>query len=169
MRHIIWIFIVGAFLITGCNNDAEEPVNQTELDLIGEWTAKEISVLAMVNGEPMIQWIQEELGLTDVEALLFEELFLQELADGLSGTITFNADKSYSLKFGDDPEEIGTWLLSNNNQTLTLTSDDTMELEVITLTASTLKIGFEEMESGDLNDDGTDDELVINLELTLEK
>ena len=169
MRNFIWIFITGVVLISGCNND--EPEDQAKLDLIGTWTATEVSVGITVNGTPLLQWIQDALDLSDTEAQGFAELFIQELASSLSGTATFNADNSYSLQLGNDPVENGTWLLSNNNQILILTqsNNETSELEVITLNATTLKLGFEETETDDLDDDGTDDELVLNLSLTFEK
>ena len=170
MRNLIWIFFLGAFLISGCNQD-DEAVDHAELNILGEWTAEEVSVGATVNGVSMQLWAQDAMQLSDTQAEAFVEEFVYELKSGLTGTITFNEDKTYTLKFGDDPEENGTWLLTG--ETLTLTEhdsdDDAMELDVITLTETTLTVSIEETESEDMNDDGTADELVITIELTFIK
>ncbi len=170
MRNLIWIFFLGAFLISGCNQD-DEAVSQAELKILGEWTAAEVSVGATINGVSMLQWAQDAMQLSDTQAQAFVEEFVQELASDLTGTITFNEDKTYTLKFGDDPEENGTWLLTGETLTLTETgsNDDAMELEVITLTETTLTLAVEETESEDMDDDGTMDELVINIEITFNK
>ncbi len=170
MRNLIWLFIFGTFLITGCNND-DEPVNNGAIDLVGEWTATNVSVSMTVDGTPLAQWLQEAMDLSDAEAQEYADLFAEEMS-GMTGTITFNEDNTYTAHFGDDPEESGTWEFINNNQTLILTEgddDSPMELNVITLTETTLKVGIEEVESEDMNDDGTKEDLVINMELTFEK
>ena len=161
---------MGVILFTGCDKD-EEPVVQAKIDLVGEWTASEVSASAIINSVPMIQYVQEALDLSAAEAELFADEFLHELTSGLSGTITFSAENTYTAHFGNEPAEEGTWLMSNDAKTITLTESDgeTMELEVITLSATTLTVKVEEIESEDMNDDGTVDELVISLELTFVK
>ena len=173
MRNYMWL-LMGVILFTACDKD-EEPIVQAKLDLVGEWTASEVSATATVNDVPYIQYVQEAFDLTEAQAEEYANEFLHELSSGLTGTISFSAENTYHAQFGNEPGEEGTWLMSNDAKTITLTESDgdvdgeAMELEVITLSATTLVVVLEEFEFEDMNDNGTDDELVISLELTFVK
>jgi len=170
MRNFIWIFIVSTVLISGCSKD-DEPVNQAELDLVGEWTAKEFSLGLTINGTPFLEWLEEETDLSESEIELFVDLLIEGFSAELSGTIEFFGDHTFLSQFGSDPEESGTWLLTNNNETLTITNsnNESSIWIVITLTSTTLMVGLEETDSDDLDGDGTDEDIVTSIELTFEK
>lgn len=175
MKHIknhSWIIIFfSAILISGCSDD-DNPISQAESDLIGIWTGKSFSLDMRVDGTPILQWYQEELGLTDTDAQQFIEVIVEGLAEGFSGTIEFKADGTFASNFGGDPKETGTWLLTDNDKKLTITdtSDNSSTVyDIITLNSTTLTIRFSETDSQDLDGDGTNENITMTFELTLEK
>ncbi len=169
MRNILWILMVATVLISGCNND--DDVNQAEQDLLGTWTSKEISAEMSIDGKSIIQWFADESGLPESEIEKIIQDLLDENASGLSGTLEFKPDNTYSADFFGSPKETGTWQLANNSETLILTSSDnsSTEMDVVSLSATMLILGFEEMDSNDLNGDGTDENLLLKIKWTLEK
>lgn len=167
-----WVFIFSsAILISACSDD-DNPVSQAESDLIGVWTGKSFSLDMKVNDTPVLQWYQEELGLTDTEAQQIIELIVEGLADGFSGTIEFKADHTFVSNFGGEPEETGTWQLTDSDKKLTITDtsdNSTTVFDIVTLNSTTLTVRFGETDSGDLDGDGTDENITLTFELTFEK
>jgi len=166
----ISFFMLLIFLFNACNKD-DEPLSETYLNLIGKWSASQLSFNVQINNIPLIQYYKDELGLTDSEAQVLVELFGQTLASGFVGTIEFKNDNTYIADFGGDNEN-GTWELVNSDQQINLTeagSTETQEIEIKSVTETTLVIAFDEMDTEDLDGDGTVEELSISLELTLER
>ena len=153
--------ILSVLFISSCKDD--EGLDQTSLDLIGVWeTEDEVQLSVSVTG-----LTQEEL----TEYQEFINLFLTAFAQGFFGTIEFKDDLSYTSTFGGETQT-GTWVVLNDGEILILSETgetEDIELEIISLTSSTVIIGFQEIESDDLNGDGSEDDITIDVELTLNK
>ncbi len=157
-------------LFNACNKD-EEPLSETYLNLIGTWSSTEIKYGVLIDNVSITQYFIDELGYTEAEAEAAVVLFGQALASGFVGTLEFKNDNTYIAKFGGDTVN-GTWELVNSDQQINLKEDgfpEVQEVEIKSVTETTLVVAFDEMTSDDLDGDGTDEELSINLELTLDK
>ncbi len=159
-----------SILIIGCNKDENE--NQAEIDLIGMWTTTASSLDLRINDTPILQWYEEELDLSGSEVEDFVEGLIEAFTKELSGSIEYFPDYTYLSNFGSLPTGTGSWELSNNNQTLTITNNGNYEstvMDVVILNSTTLIVSFERNDSEDLDHDGTDEDLSLKIELTFEK
>jgi hypothetical protein len=170
IKKLFWVLTATALLgISACSDDDE---NFSESDIIGIWTITSASADASVGSMSLVDYLVENLGLSQLEAQALETAFSQGFANGFDGTVEMKADNTYIAEFGDDPTETGTWELLEGGTVLRLleTGEDTPTvLDVVSLTSSTMVLEFSETESDDLNFDGTDEELTILIEMTLQK
>ena len=146
--------------------------NQSEIDLIGEWTTTGSALDLKINDTQILQWYQEELGLSGKEVEDFVEGLMASFKAELSGSIEYYADYTYLSKFGSLPAGTGTWQLTNSNQTLTITNNGNYKstvMDVVILNSTTLIVSFERNDSEDLDHDGTEEDLSLKIELTFEK
>jgi len=161
-KLFLMIMVFGMLFISSCGDD-DEGLDQTSLDLIGVWeTADEVQFEVLITG-----LTPEEL----TEFQDFINLYLTGYAQGFFGTIEFKDDLSYTSSFGGETQT-GTWQVLNEGENLVLSETgevEDIELVIKSLTSSTLVLSFQETESEDLNGDGTDDEITIDIELTLNK
>lgn len=150
-----------------CNNDDDDP--KASNDLIGTWTVESSSIEMIIGDKSITEFLMEMLSISQAEAELFADLYLEDYGD-FDGTITFKDDNTYVADFGDGVDT-GTWKLSADGKTLTLdqgTADET-DVQVITLSSVKLEIEISESSMEDIDDDGIDDEVSVNISLTLKK
>ena len=109
------------------------------------------------------------LAISEEEAELFAVQYLEGYGD-LTGTITFMDDKTYEADLGDGVDT-GTWNLSSDGKILTLDpgTDDEATVKVITLSSVKLEIEISDSSMEDFDGDGIDDEVSVNIMLTLKK
>ncbi|MEQ9425965.1 MAG: lipocalin family protein [Cyclobacteriaceae bacterium] len=167
INYFLMLFLLPVMIISvaSCGGDDDDDDDSDSDDLIGIWTVSDAALEITIDGEDFIQWFIDNLGITEAEA----EVELEDFSFDVTGTITFNADGTYSSNFSGDSES-GTWALVGSTLTLTEageTSGD--QLQVVSLNSSTLVLGFDESDFDDFDDDGTDEALVISLELTFTK
>ncbi len=162
MRNIIWIFIIGSVLISGCNKD-DEGLDQTSLKLIGVWET--------VGG---VQLNVSITNLTNEELSEYEEdvnAYLNAFVQKFFGTFEFKANLTYTSTLGSNTET-GTWAVINEETTILLTetgTTETTQIEIVSLNATTLVIGLEELDTSDFNNDGTEEEITLQVEVTFDK
>lgn len=171
-KKLLWILAIPAMVIlfTACNDD-EGATPDPAADLYGEWLSSEILVSFSIDGQGMLTYLVDELDWSEAEAQEFVDAILQELSQGFSGSIEFRTDKTYTADFGDGPET-GTWTLSEDKTLITLTQtgdSDPDEIDVVSLNATTLVVGFEEIFEEDLDEDGTNEIIDLGIELTFLK
>ena len=156
------LMVFGILFISSCGDD-DEGLDQTSLNLIGVWESEdEVALSVSITG-----LTQEELA----EYEEFINFFLQAFAQGFFGTIEFKDDLSYTSSFGGEAQT-GTWEVLSDGETLIIRETgetEETEVEIISLTSTTVVFGFQEIETDDLNGDGSDDELIIDVELTMNK
>jgi hypothetical protein len=161
-KLFLMTMILAVLFISSCGDD-DEGLDQTSLDLIGVWQSDdEVSLSVGITG------------LTQEEIDVYEDfigLFLNAFAQGFFGTIEFKDDLSYTSSFGGEAQT-GTWEVLSDGETLIIRENgetEETEVEIISLTSTTVVFGFQEIETDDLNEDGIDDEIIIDVELTMNK
>ena len=153
--------VLSILFISSCGDDDE--LDPTSQQLIGVWET-----------EDQLRFQVSVEGLTQEELVEYEEvinLLLQAYAQGFFGTVEFKSDLTYTASFGGTAET-GTWQVVDEGSAIILTETgetEETELEIVSLTSSTLVVSFQEVEMNDINGDGSDDTFTINIELTLNK
>jgi hypothetical protein len=164
IKSFIVILFAGV-LISSCKKD-EDPQD----DLIGTWTTGISTINAKVGDLAMNQYFIDSLGLSASDAQVYTSLFNITVQQSYAGTVTFNANGTYSATFGGDADT-GTWVLSSDKKQLTLDSnlDPPIVLNVVRLTANELVLSWNETASEDINEDGVPEVISADVEMTLTK
>ncbi len=159
VRNILLIAVL-FFVLSNCTKDKENY-------LIGTWTIAEYSVDVTVNGTDIIEYLMQEMGMSQNQAELYASFYT---ASVMSGTIEFHDDGSFEANTNGDIYN-GTWELSSDNSQLIFDAgtDDEQIMDVESLKRKEMILSFSETDSYDINGDDTDDNLVVDARLTLEK
>ena len=163
----IFIIILCAYFIAGCS-DNESP----EQMIIGKWTTVEFQAGILVEGVPVIHWYMEKHEATEAEAIDFANTIISEVENNLKGTMEFNKNHTYNINFGEESEEIGTWMLVDENKKLSFTNsknNESNESDIKALSSTTLILAFSDTSRGDVDQDRRNEDLFISIELTLKK
>lgn len=163
------LLIVSSMLFfVGCS-DKETQGDDAAATIVGTWTYESSDLLVLVNSKDIVQYFIEVFQLTEVEAQEFADLFEEGIDEFAGGTFTFNANGSFTVMAGSETST-GTWSVSEDGKTLTVVEDEgTTSLEIKTLTSTHLSLYLNETETDDLDQDGTDDTIQIELTLNLTK
>ncbi len=165
---LIWL---GVTNMIGCGDDDDGAETFLEADLVGTWELSSVELDYAIGDRTLVQFLRDELGISEVAALLLIEGFEQQLSDGFEtgGTITFDADNTYEADLDGDMET-GSWSLAANGVTIMLDPDNSpedVELTITTLTDTRLIMVLNEMEEFDADSDGQADEISIEATLDL--
>ena len=100
------------------------------------------------------------------EAQTYANMVNTMAAQGFTGTLQIKSDGTYTATFGGETDT-GTWSLSEDGKTLTVDSntDDPQTIKVAELTSNKLSLQMTETENADLNEDGTDETMTMNITL----
>jgi len=157
--------------LTSCEKDEGEKASS---DLIGTWTIQESSMDVTIDGVDLVAYLMTALGIPEAQAKVFADLFLAS-EGGMSptGTITIKDDNTYTANM-DGEVENGTWAVSSDGKTLTISGTDEYGpysdvLTIVSLSSSQLVLTITEDSEEDLDDDGVDETLDIVITLTLTK
>ena len=172
--NLKFLFLFGILIsfvtLIGCNNDDENPDNPISAELVGLWTISDSNVDVSILGMSIIDYLVNVGGLSEVEAQAFATLFETLLTTNFSGTIEFKANNTYITNIGGETDD-GTWSLNSAGDKVTLDAGtaDEQVIDIISLTANTLIVGFDQTEFEDLDDDPMtpDVEISLSIELTL--
>jgi hypothetical protein len=164
------LFFATVLLLGSCVEENEPAASA----IVGTWNYDSYQLDVSVNGQDLITYLVQVMGLTQQEAQFAQSLFTSSLFDEseLDGTtFTFNPDGTYSVKNDGVEEDSGTYQVQNNNTALILNSSDGTEEEFVieTLTNSRLIISFEDSFEEDIDEDGTLEDIGLDFELTLVK
>jgi len=161
----LFVILFAGILITSCEKDKDDPAD----NLIGTWTAESSDVDATVGGKTMAQYFTD-LGYSAGDAQLLANLFSLTVQQNFTGTITFNADKTYTSNLGGQ-SDTGTWNISADNKQLTIDSstEPAVVLNIETLTANELQVNWTETGQEDINDDNVAETITVNISLTFNK
>ena len=156
---VILMFLTLAFFYS-CEKDEGETVSS---DLIGTWTVKESSVDVTVGGVDLVTYLMTAFEVSEEEARNFADLFLgDEGGMAPTGTVTIKDDNTYTSNI-DGVKESGTWAVSSDGKTLTISGTDEYgpysdDLTIVSMSSSQLVLSFtEDSEEVDLDDDNVDE------------
>jgi len=162
------LFCLIMCMFVSCNNDDEEP-SPADL-LVGKWTISSTTMDLAFDNKNLVQYLVDELGLSQLEATAFNDMLEDALLEFFVGTIDFKQDHTYTINMGGETDS-GTWSLSADGQTLTLDADtiDETEAMIISLNSSTLAIEMTQHAEEDLDEDGITEQLIMKISMTLNK
>ena len=152
---IIRLFIITLFVgFTGCNkdDDGDNSSNLTTSELlIGTWSVTDYDLEVLIGSQSLIDYLIEVEGLSEA-----------------TGTLTLKSDNTYVSDFGEEGSTSGTWSLSQDEKTLTLTEGtDTIVLAIVSITSKTLKATISEASPEDLDGDPATPDVIISVDITL--
>ena len=149
-------------LFTGCGDDDDD---SDQDDLIGTWQLSSANTQITIDGQDLIEWLADQLGISEDEAEDLSDQFSEVFeVEDFEETLTFNVDGTVESE-SDGDTEAGEWMLSGD--TLTITIDgDSASFEVVTLNSSTLVLQINDTQNQDLDGDGSPEELVTSVEFT---
>ena len=160
-RLLVMLFVL---LSWACSNDDDVVEITTAEKLIGTWTTSDVNVAASVGGQSITDYLVDVVGLSPTEAAAQNAIFEALLVSELTGSLTFNADNTYTTNFGGDTGG-GTWSLSSDEKTLTLVDGtETVVVTIVSITGSLLNASITDTINEDLdNDPGTPEVAILVL------
>jgi hypothetical protein len=167
-KYGVLLMIPCLLLLTGCNKDEEDEI--TTSNIIGKWTISAVTFDIKIGEVSLIDYLIDQLGLTEEEADLYRSLIDSELDSEFEGTIEFKSNQTFNIDIGGE-SDTGTWELSSDNKTLILdegTEDETIA-EVKILTSTQLHLVFTTNEYLDFDEDGTEDVMSVVVDMQLVK
>jgi hypothetical protein len=163
---VLAIFVLAA----ACSEDGGEDLSP---QLVGTWSIDDVNMNVEVEGIPIDEYLKNG-GLTETQINELEDYY-QSLIDNQTdeGDIEFKADYTYSADFGSGPET-GSWSYDTKTGDLILmpadnVADSSSDWRVLSLTDALLVVSQTQVESDDVNDDGTDEKISIETEMRLVK
>lgn len=163
IKNLILMGLV-VFILSACEKDKDSDTNAN--NIIGIWTITSSTFDATINGESIVQYLMEALGLDQTQAEAMASLFISPF----TGTIDIKSDGTYTSVIEGETES-GTWELSSDNKKLTLdagTPDESV-MDVVVLTSSNLEVSYSETSMEDMDEDGTPETMIIEIDLKLTK
>lgn len=164
LKGIILVLFTG-LMFTSCSKDSNP-----EEDILGIWNVEGVDFDATIGTKSLLQYYMDEFSMTEPQAQVVMAAFGAALAQQFTGTIEIKADNTYTATMGDN-SDTGTWSLSSDNKKLTLDSevDETVVLDIISLTSASAVLGMTEDISEDLNADEVPEDISVTVEMTLGK
>ncbi len=132
--------------------------------IVGSWTITETTMDMTIDGVSWIDYMVNELGWT-AETAEIEWTEMQSETD-MEGTVEFKDGGVFTSAFEDEDPESGSWTLDHEKLTINVEGDDTMVFEVITLSESKLVIKLTEIDSDDMDQDGTEEAVEMIMHMT---
>lgn len=158
--QIVLVVLIASLAVTSCKKDSDSTVTLAG----GTWTAGIPTFTAMVGTKTLTQYYTDVMLLNATEAAQYTALANLALMQTFTGTIQFKSDNTYTSNLGGTTDS-GTWSLSADGKKLTIDSntDAPQTLDVTVLTSNKLTVSLTDNTSEDLNGDGTDEIVSINV------
>ena len=133
-----FVLVLLVIFSTSCGDDDGDGEEANVIDLlIGTWTTDQIvSVTTSVDGQSILDYLVNEVGMSPTDAAVREALIQSALEQEVTGTLTINADNTYESMFAGGMDS-GTWSLSADETTLTMfEGPDTIIITINSITAT---------------------------------
>jgi hypothetical protein len=162
LKNLALVIVIG-LVLSGCSKKD----SATTDNLVGTWTAGEVTFDAKVGDMTLTQYFTDVAGYTATEAAQYTALFNAFLQQSFVGTLQIKSDGTYTATLGGSGDS-GTWSLSDDGKTLTInsSSDVPMDVEIVELTSNTLKVRMTGTQSEDLNGDDVNETITISADIT---
>lgn len=154
------LFSTAFIFITGCEKDDPDGF----ASIIGTWTSSETIIDVTIDGISFVDYLVDQMGMSSETA----DAFLAEMFDNstVTGSVEFKEDGIFTSDWEGNEPELGAWTLEGDVLTITVDgSTEEMVFKVLTLTASQLTIENSMTESEDMNQDGTEEEMIIKSQM----
>jgi hypothetical protein len=164
LRSFFLVLITGLILSSCSKNDTKtDPI-------VGTWTTGTSTFSVMVGDKTLTQYFVDVMGLSQADAESNAALLETFMKLAFTGTITFKSNNTYTSNLGGTADS-GTWSLNTDQTILTLVSstEGPMVYTVSELTSSKLHVQVSGTTPYDLNSDGTDEILSIDVDIDLTK
>lgn len=164
----ILLMVSGMLFFASCeDNDDDNPGSDSPM--VGTWQHDTTAIEILIDGQDILDYLIETLELSEALAEEMKNGYYETMNEFEGTSWTFASD--FTFKFvSPEGNETGTWSLSSDQKTLTLSSDgETDTIQVKSLTASKMELFIAEEVEEDMNGDEEWELLSIDLTLTLQK
>lgn len=158
-------FAVVAALIFFVSCDREKTSVKDD-DIIGVWTIASVDYNITVDGVDIIEYVMELFGISQSQAEAFKEMYTYDM----TGTFEFKADGTYFVDY-EDGEDSGTWSLISGGEAILFDDGTIYEINanVVSYKSDRLELNYTEKEYEDMNEDGTDEEILSKITMVMTK
>ena len=128
------LFVFAVLFLVSCGGDEPKP----SLNLVGKWTIESTTADLEVNDKPLKDYLIST-GQTAAQAQAAVDDIMEQIGpiDQLEANFEFKSDGSLTIVStdddGDTDTETGTWKLSDDKKTLTVSDSDGSSPEVLTI------------------------------------
>jgi hypothetical protein len=164
------LFLVsGVLSFVSCDDNDEKLITPSNQLLVGTWSYETAEIDLTVNGQSIVDYLIEVFELPEEQAVQIASMVEVASFQFNNATWKFNQDNTFTV-VDEDETTNGTWSLSEDKKKLSLTADgETNTVDVIVLSSSKLQIFMTIEEEDDVDEDGTNEVLLIDATLTLKK
>ncbi len=157
------LVILATMLFSGCKKDSTTSSDS----IVGTWTTGTPTFTVTVGDKTLEQYFIDVAGLDQATATQYTALFNLLMQQEFMGSITINEDGTYSSTMGGSTET-GTWVLSDDEKTLTInpSGSDPVTVNIVEKTSDQMKAQISTTIEQDLNADGIDETVSVDIELT---
>lgn len=124
---LLVVSLTFTLVFTGCGDKDEESIF-IAAELPGTWTSESASVSATINDKELTQFLKDN-GASQAEIDELEDELQTFGEDYVQWTITFNEDNSITSQYEGETETGGTWTLNEDDQTLSLNTEEVVGTE----------------------------------------
>ncbi|MDN4165882.1 hypothetical protein QWY31_10225 [Cytophagales bacterium LB-30] len=178
MKKIARSFLIITLLSTSLTACFEQNAEQStdppisNISIVGEWKVNINEVRLFLNNTPMQEYLVEELHFTDSVAA---DLYWAKVADLLYSnddtlSIVFNDNLSFTIYSLEESIGSGSYELNTDGSTLTLLENGEESVFMVSyLQANHLKLQHTQEGEEDVNEDGTNETLKVEIDMDLFK
>ena len=177
-NFLLLTLFTSMLVLFSCSED-EPSGGEISGTLVGTWTDGTATINSFtINGEEISNFLETlkqlliGFGTPEAEADVFiselESELEEEFTETFEGTIEFKDDGTY-VATDSEGTDTGTWELIDGNQSILFDkgTDDELTMRIVSLTDSRFEGLIEEVESGDIDDDGDSDTISVSVTIVL--
>jgi len=161
------VLITGLMILSSCSKKTAPTPTE---NLLGTWNIEPTTFTMTVGTVPIMEWLTNVKGMSQVDANSLYSAINTSVQQFFTGTIQFNSDNTFSTTIQGIGTNTGTFALTIDGKTLTLSANGASEtFDLLMLTSSKLQFHKVVAGSEDLNNDGIPDSYSMDCLLTLIK
>ena len=164
---ILWMTLTISLFWQGCGNDDDAV---SPMDVTGDWTITEVEVSAFVNDKPLRRFLIEDANVPAAAAATAEAQATSELRNTLVGVrLDIRSDNTYQTTENDGRQSTGIWELEGNQLITDRGTSSETVYEVRSASESELQLFVVANQRQDLLQNGSEEDVRLDLLWTLTK